>query len=359
MPDQTAPQPQAAQPYFHALEGLRGLAAIAVALFHWLLSFAGFLAVDFFLALSGFILAHRYLYGAQETSTGGFVLTRIARLYPMHLFGLFSYALVYTWLAGIYPRYPDGTLFTFLQQLTLTQNIGLNQLGLTWNLPSWSVSVEFWLNLAFFCFISRRSKSLALLLSSLVGLAIIHSQTGHLNTSFQNYFQVINSGLLRGWSSFALGLLAYRAYRQARHIAWPAWLLSGAEVLISLIVLGLFFGRGDTLHHLDILSPFVFAAMVLIFALEGGVLSRAVARLNGLGRMSYSIYLNQLVVLMLVDTGLAHLGYSHGQLVPVYLGVLLAYSALTYRWIEVPAKRGLLQLVRNLPRRTPVQHSGT
>ena len=100
-----------------ALDGLRGLAAIAVALFHWLLSFAGFLAVDFFLVLSGFILAHRYPYSDSPVSSGRFVLSRLARLYPMHLFGLLSYTLVYTLLLKDIPRYPDGTLFTFLRHL--------------------------------------------------------------------------------------------------------------------------------------------------------------------------------------------------------------------------------------------------
>lgn len=330
--------------YFKALDGLRGLAAIAVALFHWLLSFAGFLAVDFFLVLSGFNLAHRYLYSDSPVSSGKFVLSRLARLYPMHLFALLSYTLVYTLLVKDIPRYPDGTLFTFLQQLTMTHNIGLNPHGQTWNVPSWSISVEFWLNLLFFCCIRRNTSSVALLLMSVTGLMVIYNLTGHIDTTYQNYFQVLNSGLLRGWSSFVLGILAYRGWRLIRTIEWSPLIILLAECAVCTAALALFFARGGDMRPLDIFAPFVFAALVVVFALEQGVLARLAANLQWFGSISYSIYLNHLIVLMLVDSGLTRLGLSHAQLTPLYLGGLLLCSAMTYRWIETPGKRLIMNL---------------
>lgn len=73
--------------YFKSLDGLRGLAAIAVALFHWLLSFSGYLAVDFFLVLSGFILAH-YLYTettSAKTTLCSLLVGRVHMHCPMRL----------------------------------------------------------------------------------------------------------------------------------------------------------------------------------------------------------------------------------------------------------------------------------
>jgi len=331
--------------YFDALDGLRGLAALGVALFHWLLSFAGYLAVDFFLVLSGFILAHRYLYGHEDTGSGRFVLARLARLYPMHLFGLLSYVLVLTWISGQFPRYPDGTLFTFVQQLTLTHNIGLNQHGLTWNAPSWSISVEFWLNLLFFCCIRREMKSLTLLLLSVASLVVIHSQTGNIDTTYQNYFQVLNSGLLRGWASFLLGILAYRAYRETSELELDRKLLWLAETLTVLSALFLVFGLPPSARPLEIFAPFVFAAVVVVFSLQRGPLSFLAAKLKWLGTISYSIYLNHLVVLMLVDTYLSStLGLGHSALTPIYLALLLLYSKVTYHYVEVPGKQALLRI---------------
>jgi peptidoglycan/LPS O-acetylase OafA/YrhL len=331
--------------HFDALDGLRGLAAIAVALFHWLLSFQGYLAVDFFLVLSGFILAHRYLYAGERPTGGAFVLARLARLYPMHLYGLLTYTLVYFLLVKDIPRYPDGTIFTLLQQLTLTHNIGLNAQGQTWNAPGWSISVEFWLNLAFFCYIGQRTHSLHLVLMSAASLVVIGNLTGHLDTTYQNYFQVLNSGLLRGWASFVLGVLAYRAYRVLSGVRIAAWLLMAAQLFSLGLVLFLLFGRQGALRILDLFAPFVFAALVLLFAFEGSLLARLLGKLKWLGTISYSVYLNHLIVLMLVDTGIGGLGYSHWALTPLYLVVLLVYSAATYRLVERPSQRLIQQTV--------------
>ena len=330
--------------YFKSLDGLRGLAAIAVALFHWLLSFSGYLAVDFFLVLSGFILAHRYLYTDRPVSTWKFSVSRIARLYPMHLFGLFSYLIVYTMIVNDIPRYRDGTFFTFLQQLTLTHNIGLNRQSLTWNAPSWSISVEFWLNIVFFCFIRRHTSSLILLLMSVTGLTVIHNLSGTLDTTHQNYFQVVNSGLLRGWSAFVLGILAYRAWRLLRGISWPPILALGVEGLLCVLLWVIFFKLNGNWRSAEIFAPFAFAAIVVVFALEQGLLAWLLRKLQWLGTISYSIYLNHLVLIMLIDSIMGHLGYSRQLLTLLYLPLLLAYTSMTYRWVEVPGK----QLIRHL-----------
>ncbi|MEO4048043.1 acyltransferase [Pseudomonas sp. CAU 1711] len=330
--------------YFKAFDGLRGLAAIAVALLHWLLSFVGYLAVDFFLVLSGFILAHRYLYAASPVSSGKFVLSRFARLYPMHLFGLLSYTLAHRLLVKDIPRYPDGTLFTLLQQLTLTHNIGLNSHGQTWNVPSWSISMEFWLNVLFFCCIHRNTSSLPLLLISVIGLTVIYNLTGHIDTTYQNYFQIANSGLLRGWSSFVLGIIAYRGWRLARTIEWPPLILLLAKCVICISALALLFARSGNLSLLDIFAPIAFTALVVELALEQGILAWLVAKLQWLGTISYSIYLNHLIILMVIDCGLVHLSLSHVQLTPLYLGGLLAYFAITYRRVETAGKRLITKL---------------
>jgi len=134
---------------FSALDCLRGIAAIAVGVFHFSPIWAGYLAVDFFLILSGFILSHRYLYSGTPTSPVDFISHRLARLYHLHIFTLVTFIAAYLLENGVLPAYVDGTFFTFLQQLTLTHNIGLNPSDITYNYPSWSISVEFWVNILF------------------------------------------------------------------------------------------------------------------------------------------------------------------------------------------------------------------
>src|SRR5690606_39116617 len=80
---------------FAALDGLRGISAVAVAFFHLPLAFhlfgsplvrEAYIFVDFFFVLSGFVIAHAY--GARLTGgaeLGDFLVRRIGRLWPLHL----------------------------------------------------------------------------------------------------------------------------------------------------------------------------------------------------------------------------------------------------------------------------------
>jgi peptidoglycan/LPS O-acetylase OafA/YrhL len=79
---------------FVVLDGLRGVAAIAIVFFHLALIRGdlpgeGYLAVDFFFVLSGFVLAHAYGSRLQQGSMsfGRFVLIRMIRLYPLYFLG--------------------------------------------------------------------------------------------------------------------------------------------------------------------------------------------------------------------------------------------------------------------------------
>src|SRR5436190_5699059 len=84
---------------YHALDAFRGLAAFGVALFHfrWIdpalqqSTVIGGLAmlVDFFFALSGFVVTHAYF--GQDHSMMQFAGRRLARLYPLHLFALLMF----------------------------------------------------------------------------------------------------------------------------------------------------------------------------------------------------------------------------------------------------------------------------
>jgi peptidoglycan/LPS O-acetylase OafA/YrhL len=80
---------------FHTLDGMRGVAALAVMIWHFteytsVSMFPGAsLAVDMFFCLSGFVISHSYLDRlGQDMSFGDFVLRRMIRLYPMFLCGL-------------------------------------------------------------------------------------------------------------------------------------------------------------------------------------------------------------------------------------------------------------------------------
>jgi peptidoglycan/LPS O-acetylase OafA/YrhL len=154
-----------------ALTSLRGIAALIVAVHHFayytlpqtgkfLSSYShffknGYLCVDFFFVLSGFIMAYMYandFYGQVDKSDyWKYLRARFARIYPLHLFTL----LVLVGLELIKMIAGDRSAFTDKFNLTaLAANIFLLQAfdlncpplfwcGTYWNEPAWSISVEF------------------------------------------------------------------------------------------------------------------------------------------------------------------------------------------------------------------------
>lgn len=326
--------------WFQALDAWRGLAAFGVAVYHASPHWAGYAMVDFFLVLSGFVLSHAFLYGRRPIPRSEFVVHRIARLYPLHLFTLVVYiGVLLVSRGGVLPEYPDGNWNTLVQNLLLLHNVGLNPLALNWNFPSWSISVEFWISVAFCLLITRRTPSWLLLAASVLGFGILWHETGHLDVNQGNYFGWLNSGLLRGWSAFLLGILTYRAWFATRDSARARTVAGWTEPLLVLAVVVLLFVPPALQSPRDFVGPPLFVALVYVFAFDAGPIARALRRLQWLGTISYSVYLNQIAV-HIVITSIGHrLGLASPLVVALYLGGLLAWSALTYRWIEVPGRR--------------------
>ena len=121
--------------------------------FYWLYSY-GWMGVEFFFSLSGFIFFH-YYYGSvhdRRVGAGEFFKRRFARLYPLHGLTL----LIVIVLQQIYQQrhgsnfvYPPGTAADLFQAITLTSHWWPNQ-ELFFNGPSWSISVECFLYALFF-----------------------------------------------------------------------------------------------------------------------------------------------------------------------------------------------------------------
>ncbi|MEP7210552.1 MAG: acyltransferase [Alphaproteobacteria bacterium] len=146
-----------------ALTSLRFWAALWVLVFHyrpylgveavsWGVLQKGYLAVDFFFMLSGFILAHVYRGQLQAGaySHGGFVLKRLARIYPMHITTLAAFVAIglLALAAGLHVEDPARYDWRQLPQTILLVHAWIGS-GEAFNFPSWSISAEFF---AYICF---------------------------------------------------------------------------------------------------------------------------------------------------------------------------------------------------------------
>ena len=167
-----------------ALDGLRGAAALCVAVMHYQDLFAtrhfldfAYIAVDLFFVLSGVVIAMSYEKRIiMGMSFSQFSVNRLARLYPLFiltmLVGLIhAYALV---LAGkseprLWLRVSDflSVVPNMLMQPSL--NATGTQALFSFNGPAWSVFAEIWINLAFFIWVFAGQRYLAAIVAIAIG----------------------------------------------------------------------------------------------------------------------------------------------------------------------------------------------
>ena len=372
---------------YEALDGLRGLCAICVCLFHFRangpIALADFvrgswLFVDFFFVLSGFVIAASYrtrLIGGGYL--GSFAILRLGRVYPLHLVMLAAFVLIEIvglMLAskGLMKRqsFDDHhSLAAIVTNLSLTHAFGLHD-ALTWNQPSWSIAVEFWTYLLFALAARAAGETLErwLLVAVIVCVAVLAVATPwgvNVSSSWS---------LFRCVYGFAVGALAWK-WRQGRGIA-PSPGSGMATVLeIATVVLVMAFVAQLSATRFNLASPLVFGGAVLVFASEGGAVSRLLisAPLRRLGVLSYSIYMVHTFVQSRMDDALRLLaratgivlvsaekpGLSRGLhdllgatplqgvvLTGVMLVLVIGVASLTWRWIEVPGQALSRQLAR-------------
>jgi peptidoglycan/LPS O-acetylase OafA/YrhL len=214
------------KPHFHILDGLRGVAALGVVIFHfmeWAFSdFSknfiahGFLAVDFFFCLSGFVIAYAYDNRIREIGVMEFFKSRLIRLHPLVILGsvLGLLAFLFDPFETLPASYSAGKLIllflcsALLIPLPIMEERAFNQFGL--NAPSWSLFWEYVANIIYAIILFRIGRrSLAILtLMAAAALCYVSYRAGNLlgGWSKDNFWD----GGARVAYSFSAGLLIYR-----------------------------------------------------------------------------------------------------------------------------------------------------
>jgi peptidoglycan/LPS O-acetylase OafA/YrhL len=346
---------QAAPRHLAALTGIRGLAAWGVVFYHVRLSLSGllpapviaalgkgYLAVDLFFVLSGFVIWYNYAARIRDGGWGEaklFLWRRFARVWPLHgavLGGFVAFVL----LLGATGRDSSGYPWAELPlHLILVQNWGFLP-ALAWNQPAWSISTEFAAYLLFPAVVAawrwERLPSWALL-----GIAALLAASLHALFAWQGEVtlggRIEQLGLWRCLAGFAMGMVLC--------LLWQRWQGSRQAALSAGLACALLLALAGVLALPETMFvPAAFFTGLLALALGQG----AIARLFGgkvltyLGEISYSTYLTHFGLfivfkLLFVDASL-QLGW--GQLAG-FLALVLAASALLYHGLEKPAQRWL------------------
>lgn len=334
------------------LTSARGIAAWYVVLYHIRLSAAGslppgvidffakgYLAVDFFFVLSGFVIWLNYgqllgQHGARAVPH--FLWRRLSRVYPLHLLMLLvAVAFAIACLATGRGMPDDYAWSTLPFHLLLMQNWGFLPLG--WNVPAWSISCELGAYLIFpllMAFTDWRRTSTPVLLAIVAllmgGLFALFSAMG--KQALGNDIALL--GLPRCLFEFAMGTIVAALWLRWREAPKRPAIIAAASSLAGLAAW--FAGVPETLA-----LPFTFVALLMLLALTSEGRNPMKGRvIHWFGEISYATYLaHSLLYLFFKIVFVSDVDNVPLPVLGVFLLIVLGVSAILYHGFELPAQK--------------------
>ena len=364
------------KPHYMILDGLRGVAALLVVLFHvfecfdWSPAPHGYLAVDFFFVLSGFVIGYAYddrWKPADETkrprlTMGGFFLRRLIRLHPMVVAGAVFGAVCFLLQGSVrWDGTPVGIGWVMLAML-----LGMFMLPLypgahadvrgngelfPLNGPNWSLFFEYIGNVLYALLLRRLpTRWLAMLTIAMACmLTAVALHDGYLGVGWSMADGGLWTGMVRMLFPYSMGMLMAREFRpcKVRHTFWLCSL-----VIVAVGCLPLLWGEMSPLANglYDALCVvFVFPLLVWAGASEltTDVTTTKVSTI--LGNLSYPLYAVHYPLMYLFY---AHIGF-HGDLVPIskladvwHVAIALPVACIVLGWLffryyDLPLRRWL------------------
>ena len=352
-----------------ALTGLRGVAALYVVFFHangmhafpaMVRPFVshGYMAVDLFFILSGFVMAMTYggLFqdGFSLKKFKHFLLLRLARIYPLYILVTLVTAVMITTVLSETYRFDDNVLRALPFNLTMTH---------AWHLaysivpPSWSISTEWAAYLLFpgsvllAMGLPRRFALLGLAAAFAVLAAVAFGPYWMIHTRhFPGQLNVVHSyapgTTLRCLASFYIGLVAYR-FRERIPARAAAPLVAAALFLLCF-------------RATDLWLIAVFAALIMALSHDRGVIARLLQSRIAywLGLVSFALYLVHDLVQKIIFKSFPvwgfDLGLSPTAWVYVSIAASLGIAALAHYYYEKPSRRWARALISMLENRAPL-----
>jgi peptidoglycan/LPS O-acetylase OafA/YrhL len=332
---------------FHTLNAMRGLAALIIVTGHTQPLFGGslfplgYLALDFFFMLSGFVLAHAYSQRLEAGLTNSrFMIARLIRLYPLYLVALavaISAMIIERAHGGIY-----GKLIVYwaLFELFFLPVPGRGAFPLfPLNSPAWSLFFELIANAGFGAFHrTLTDNKLALLVAALAlmlnGTALYY---GTLNIGFR--WEHGFGGLPRVGFAFFAGVGLYRMWTKKSVRLPPRFFLGVMTLFGALLCIQL------TSIELPVSLLAVLIVIPLIIYLGAccaisGVTSRVAA---GLGASSYALYVIHEPIYRFISLAYPDLAESAASMAPwsgiAFLLACFGLALVLEHFVHIPAAR--------------------
>jgi len=343
--------------YINQLTSLRFVLAFWVLLHHYsvrntnfeysIISF-GYVAVDFFFVLSGFVIARSYSY-RHGFKFSTFIKKRFARVYPLHILFLVLYVLLYffaeLYIGGV--KHPEKYNFESIWSNVFLVHAWGFENNLYFNFPSWSVSSEWfaycfifplWIALSkrglLFCFLMS---ILIILLCNFLTLILLNRELTRLTFDY-SILRIIPEFFVGCFSYYSLFFLGGFGQRFLKLLCFFS-LLSISYILsldvnwhfLIIFFIGVFISSFSCINSGLVNSFFTNRYFVI------------------LGESSYSLYMMHMFFYSVYFNGLDFIfGSSDWTMIFWYVGVLLVvlFSVVLHRYLEIPLSKLLYKVIK-------------
>ena len=353
--------------HYDLLDGLRGVAAITVVWFHIFEAFAtshldqrinhGYLAVDFFFVLSGFVIGYAYDDRWGKMKTKDFIKRRVIRLHPMVVMGAIIGAVMFYWQGcpvWDVSKVTIGALFmaTFINALLLPATPGTEIRGLGEMYPlnglGWSLFFEYIGNILYALFIHKFSTRVLAVLVFLAGCGLalfaIGGPYGDICAGFSLTGTEFTAGSLRLLFSFSAGLLLFRIFKPVK--------VKGAFWICSLSIIALLsvprLGGAEYLWMNGVYDTVCFAVFfpfLVYLGASGKTTDKYTTRIcKFLGDISYPLYMVHYPFIYLYYAWVKNGNLTFQESFPGALGVVIGSIVLAYgclKFYDIPVRKYL------------------
>ncbi|MCX2574863.1 acyltransferase family protein [Pedobacter sandarakinus] len=346
------------KPHYPILDGLRGIAAIIVVTFHLAEPFStsnidkfvnhGYLAVDFFFLLSGFVIGYAYDDRWKQINVGTFFKRRIARLQPMVILGMTLGAI------GFY--FTDSTIWPLIHTIPLWKMLLVMLIGYTilpvplsldirgWqemhplNSVGWSLFFEYIANILYAVWIRKFSKIALGVLVAIAAVALAHLaiSNGDVSGGWTLNVEQVRIGFTRTVYPFFAGLLLSRIAKPTKIKNAFLWCSVAIAVILYMPRIG---GDADKWMNgiYDSLSIIIIFPLIVYVGASGTIKSETEKKIcKFLGDISYPLYMVHYPIVYFYVAWISnHKEITPLMALPYALGILfgaiiLAYMALKY-----------------------------
>jgi len=351
--------PPNSKPHYPILDGLRGVAAILVVCFHVFEAHAtsrftqiinhGYLAVDFFFLLSGFVVGYAYDDRWKKMSVAGFSRRRLIRLQPMVIMGMLIGAVCF--------YFQDSVLWPGISEVPVWKVLLVMLIGFTliplppsmdirgWtemhalNGPGWSLFYEYIANILYALLVRRFSKTLLSILVVLAAAALIHlavtSPNGDVVGGWALEPTQLHIGFVRMLYPFFAGLLLCRIGKLIQVKQAFQWCSLLLVIILAMPRIG---GPENVWMNglYDSLSIIFLFPLIVFLGASGAIAGKYAARVcKFFGDISYPLYITHYPLIYIYTGWVADNKIPVQRVFPMGIVLLITSIALAYACLKL------------------------